>query len=98
MKKRGVSFYILIVLALLAVGALAFVLAPGRQMSTPAVVLPTPAPAEASAPVVDGPNKTYRYVLQTGRGYQKTAVDLSFVSKYKSFYDDLKNTNKTEDW
>ena len=54
--------------------------------------------SSSGAPVVDGPNKTYRYVLQTGRGYQKSTVDLSFVSKYKSFYDDLKNTNKTEDW
>lgn len=53
---------------------------------------------QAGAPVVDQPNDTYRYVLPTGRGYQKSAVDLSFVSKYKSFYDDLKNTNKTEDW
>ena len=53
---------------------------------------------QAGAPVVDHPNETYRYVLPTGRGYRKPAVDLSFVSKYKSFYDDLKNTNKTEDW
>ena len=50
MKKRGLSFYILIVAALLAVGVLAFFLAPGRQMSTPSVVMPTVPPAEASAP------------------------------------------------
>ena len=51
MKKRGVSFYILIVLALLAVAALAFLLAPGRQASTPAVLLPTVPPQDISAPV-----------------------------------------------
>lgn len=49
-------------------------------------------------PVVDEVNQTYRYVLPTGRGFGKTFCDFSFVSKYKSFYDDLKNTNKTEDW
>ena len=51
MKKRGASFYIIIVLAVLAVGGLVFLLAPGRQMSTPAVVLPTLPPADSSAPV-----------------------------------------------
>ena len=49
-------------------------------------------------PVVAEANETYRYVLPTGRGYARQGYDLSFVSKYKSFYDDLKNTNKTEDW
>ena len=51
MKQRGAFFYILIVLALLAVGALVLLLAPGRQTSTPAVVLPTLPPAEPSASV-----------------------------------------------
>ena len=37
---------------LLAVGALVFLLAPGRQISTPAVALPTLPPADSSAPVV----------------------------------------------
>ena len=50
MKKRGAFFYILILLALAAVGALVFLLLPGREVSTPAVVLPTPAPPDASAP------------------------------------------------
>ena len=50
MKKRGAFFYILIFLALAAVGALVFLLLPGREVSTPAVVLPTPAPPDASAP------------------------------------------------
>ena len=50
MKKRGVFFYILILLALLAVAALVFLLAPGRQPSTPAVLLPTPQPTDPSAP------------------------------------------------
>ena len=42
MKKRGVFFYILIFLALAAVAGLFFFLAPGRQVSTPPVLLPTP--------------------------------------------------------
>ena len=50
MKKRGASFYILIVLALTAVGALVFLLAPGRQPSVPAVTLPTAQP-DAAVPV-----------------------------------------------
>ena len=41
MKKRGASFYILIVLALLAVAGLIFLLAPGNGAETPAVVLLT---------------------------------------------------------
>lgn len=51
MKKRGASFYIIIALALLAVVALVFLLAPGRQLTTPAVVLPTLPPADSAAPV-----------------------------------------------
>lgn len=50
MKKRGVSFYILILLALAAVAALVYALLPGRQVSTPAVHLPTPQPTEVAAP------------------------------------------------
>ena len=49
MKKRGAFFYILILLALLAVAALVFLLAPGREQSTPAVLLPTPQPTDPSA-------------------------------------------------
>ncbi len=54
--------------------------------------------SKLGVPVVDEANQTYRYVLPTGRGSERTVCDLSFVSRYKSFYDDLKNTNKTEDW
>ena len=50
MKKHGVFFYILILLALLAVASMVFLLLPGREVSTPAVHLPTPQPAESAAP------------------------------------------------
>ena len=50
MKKRGVFFYILIFLALAAVAGLVFFLAPGRQVSTPPVLLPTPQLPDSSAP------------------------------------------------
>lgn len=53
---------------------------------------------ELGVPIAEEANQTYRYVLPSGRGSERTFCDLSFVSKYKSFYDDLKNTNKTEDW
>lgn len=52
MKQRGAFFYVLIALALLAVGALIFLLAPGRQPATPAVTLPTPQPQDSAAPSV----------------------------------------------
>ena len=54
--------------------------------------------AGIGVPVVDEVNQTYRYVLPSGRGFGRTFCDTAFISKYKSFYDDLKNTNKTEDW
>ncbi len=52
MKKRGASFYIFILLALLALAALVFFLAPGRQPSTPAVTLPSAPAQDYSAPTV----------------------------------------------
>jgi len=56
MKKRGIFNYILIVLALLAVAALIFILSPGNEPETPAVLLPTVAPSDAgSAAVTDAP-------------------------------------------
>lgn len=54
MKKRGAFFYILIVLALAALGALVFVLAPGTEPDTPAVVLPSAAPAGAGGDAMPG--------------------------------------------
>ena len=57
MKKRGASFYILIVLSLLAVAGLIFLLAPGNGAETPAVILPdAPAPEPSgAAPASDAP-------------------------------------------
>ncbi len=54
-KKRSASFYIIIILALLAVGALVFLLAPGRQLSTPPVTFPSAPPTEAPVPVATEP-------------------------------------------
>ncbi len=50
MKKRSASFYIIIVLALLAVGVLVFLLVPGRRVSTPPVSFPTATPADVTLP------------------------------------------------
>ena len=49
MKNRNAFFYIIIFLALLAVAALVFLLAPGRDPDTPAVLLPSPIPADTTA-------------------------------------------------
>ena len=46
MKHRSLIFYIIIVLALLAVAGLVLFLAPGRTPYTPAVALPAPVPSE----------------------------------------------------
>ena len=51
MKKRSASFYIVIILALLAVGVLVFLLAPGRRISTPPVAFPSETPADVPIPV-----------------------------------------------
>ena len=59
MKKRGAFFYILIVLALLAVGALIYFLAPGNEPETPAVLLPP-----AASPEVSGGESTGGAALQ----------------------------------
>lgn len=45
MKKRGAFFYILIILALAALVGLVFLLAPGAEPDTPAVVLPSATPS-----------------------------------------------------
>lgn len=49
MKNRNAFFYIIIFLALLAVAFLVFLLAPGRDPDTPAVLLPSPVPTDSSA-------------------------------------------------
>lgn len=48
MKKRGAFFYILIVLALAAIAGLIFLLAPGNEPETPAVLLPPVATPDLS--------------------------------------------------
>lgn len=49
MRNRAAFFYIIIVLALLAVVGLVFLLAPGNDPDTPAVLLPAPVPASTAA-------------------------------------------------
>lgn len=82
MKKRSLSFYILIVLALLALGALVFFLAPGRQMSTPAVVLPTLPPTEASAPVAPEHTAGAEVIAVTPETAQTVVSTLRRIDSY----------------
>ena len=87
MKHRGLSFYILIVLALLAVGVLAFFLAPGRQMSTPAVVLPTLVPADASAPVAPEGAADAERIAVTPETAQTVVATLRRIDSYSRTLD-----------
>ena len=87
MKKRSASFYIIIVLALLAVGALAVLLAPGRQMSTPAVVLPTLPPADASAPVSPERPDDARVIAVTPETVQTVIGTLRRIDSYSRTLD-----------
>ena len=87
MKKRGAYFYILIVLALSAVGALVFLLAPGRQMSTPAVVLPTPPPADASAPVAPDSAPDTGVIAVTPDTVQTVIATLRRIESYSRTLD-----------
>lgn len=55
--RRGVSFYILILLALAALGATVFFLAPGNTPDTPPVVLaPLPSADTSAGPPTDAPD------------------------------------------
>ena len=87
MKKRGAYFYILIVLALMAVGALALLLALGRQMSTPAVVLPTPPPADASAPVAPENAPDAQVIAVTPDTVQTVIATLRRIESYSRTLD-----------
>ena len=58
MKNRNAFFYIIMILALLAVAGLIFVLLPGNDPDTPAVFLPTPAPADTASGAVDAAEGT----------------------------------------
>lgn len=74
MKKRSASFYIVIVLALLAVGALVFLLAPGRQLSTPPVTFPSATPAEVSVPVTPEATGDSETVIAVTPGTVQTVI------------------------
>ena len=87
MKKRGASFYIIIVLALLAVGALVFLLAPGRQLSTPAVVLPTLPPADSSAPVAPEHTAGAEIIAVTPETVQTVIGTLRRIDSYSRTLD-----------
>lgn len=70
MKNHGAFFYIILLLALVAVGTMVFLLAPGRQPDTPAVLLPTPvvadtAPDDAEAPDAYTPLEVTPETVQT---------------------------------
>ena len=81
MKNRNAFFYIIIVLALLAVAALIFLLAPGRDPETPAVLLPTPVPADAAADI-SGAQDASRLLAVTPDTVQTVIATLSRTDSY----------------
>ena len=87
MKKRSASFYIIIVLALLAVGVLVFLLAPGRQMSTPAVILPTAVPVDSSAMVSPEHTDDARVIGITPETVQAALGTLRRIDSYSRTLD-----------
>ncbi len=87
MKKRSTFFYILIVLALLAVGVLVFILAPGRQMSTPPVVLPTLPSADFSTPVAPEQAAGNETIAVTPETVQDVIATLRRIDSYSRTLD-----------
>ena len=70
MKNHGAFFYFILLLALAAVAGMVFLLAPGREPDTPAVLLPTPtvtaaAPDDAEAPEAYAPLEVTPETVQT---------------------------------
>ena len=82
MKKRGAFFYILIVLALLAVAALIFVLAPGNEPETPAVLLPPAATSDASGSGSTGPAEVQQTIAVTPDTVQTALETLHRAESY----------------
>ena len=82
MKQRGASFYILILLALLALGVLLFLLLRSQQPSTPAVVLPTAQPVDASAPAAPESAAGVRTIAVTPATVQTVVQTLRRIDSY----------------
>ncbi len=86
--KRGAFFYVLIVLALAALGALAWTLAPGRTPDTPPVVLsaapvrsPVPAREETAVDtIIDVTPETVKTVIGTLRRAERYSRTLTVQS------------------
>lgn len=69
MKNHGVFFYLILVLALAAMVAMVFLLAPGQEPDTPPVLLPSPAvtaaPDQLETPEAFAPLAVDRETVQT---------------------------------
>ena len=82
MKKRGASFYILILLSLLALGVVVFLLLRSQQPSTPAVVLPTAPPVDASAPAAPESTAGVQMIAVTPATVQAVVGTLRRIDSY----------------
>lgn len=82
MKKRGVSFYILIFLALAALGGVVFLLLRAQQPNTPAVVLPTVQPVDASAPATPESTAGVQMIAVTPATVQTVVGTLRRIDSY----------------
>lgn len=82
MKKRGAFFYILIVLAFLAIGVLIYVLAPGNEPETPAVLLPPAAAPGASEGESIGGSAVQQTIEVTPETVQTVIATLQRIDSY----------------
>ena len=103
MKKRGAFFYILIALAFLAIGALIYLLAPGNEPETPAVLLPPAAAPEQDSGNAPGGETLPRIevtpdTVQTVIGTLRRADSYSRSLTLETFWSGGKRTRLLDVW
>lgn len=102
--KRGLSFYILIALALAALAALIFILAPGAAPETPAVHLSSPPAADSALSPSSAPEAAARLIEITPDTVQTAISTLSRADSYsraltvQQFWNDGSSTTEIGVW
>ena len=82
MKKRGASIYILILIALLALGVLVFLFLRSRQPATPAVTLPTVPTPDTSAPAAPESTAGVQTIAVSPATVQAAVATLRRIDSY----------------
>ena len=81
MKNHGVFFYFILLLALVAVAAMAFLLTPGRAPDTPPVLLPTPVVTDTTPDNTEAPD-AYTPLEVTPETVQTVIATLLRIDSY----------------